>query len=1669
MHALLATCFLVAAPVAAPAPTREDPPLSVFLRGGPKTHGPGQHDHPRFVEEWSRLLAERGCKVQGALEFPSAEALAASDVLVLFAAEGAAIHGDERARLERYLARGGGLVVLHDAVCGDDPHWFKTIAGGAWEHGRSKYHEGEIGLVFADRTHPITKGVANFDFEDEIYWDLHLDPDARVLANAFHTPFDVTPQMWTLERGAQRAFVSLQGHESKSFSHPAWRTLLLRGIAWAGKRDADALVSRAEIAALRYPPGGPLAPERAAEALVLHPDFELALVAAEPLVVNPISLDWDARGRMWVALTPGYPDKQQFSGVPARDEIVILSDADGDGRMDGRTVFAAELDLVTSLVLHGDGVIVAQAPEILWLRDRDGDERTDEREVLFSGFGFADTHAVVSNLRWGLDGWIYATQGYSGNASRHVLGMGGVDHGAIGNGVFRFRPDGSAIEMVSAYGSNTWGLDFAWDGELFFSMANGSHLRHLVVSERELAAGRLSGVESWLDVSDHERVFPLRAHERPPYQQIDFVGAFTGASGACLYTGGAWPAVFEGDFFVCEPTVNLVHHDVLARRGVSFAATKARQAEFLAATDLWFRPVHLRVGPDGALYLLDFYNQAAVHNDTRGPPHGPTNAAVRPDRDHEHGRIWRIQHRAAEPAAVPVLAGVPAAELVGALAHPNGWVRDTARRLLSERGRLEPGSVDALARMALGSFTPAARVNALWALAAAAPGRVGEVVSASLRDPDAGVRKNALRVLGTLDDWSRASALVRPEDLLDERDARVRLSALAVLRNALPESGFDRLVRESSAYTDDWTRSAVLAIAAHRPARFVEAALAAPASSELVRLLRGLGARLARASDLGAAVEVVTALGERGRGSAEAAVALLEELARGLDPAARPWPSPRLDRALIHLLTSPEAEVAIAALPLCARWSQSPKVADARAALGARLTELVGDAEQPLEHRLDALEAVLALPDEPPTTLALAASFLDPLYPLAAQLRVIELLGTRPDAAAMLCARFGRLSQPARERVLAALLARPAASGVLLDALAAGEIRANELGPQGLHRLRNHPDAGLAARAAELLTRLVGGEQADKQALIAELAPRVEQPGDAARGRELFRENCGNCHTAAGVETRGGVGPDLTGMGAHGARALLPFLLDPNRAVEPAYLEYVVETTEGELVDGVIARETPEALLLRNSAGEREIPRARISELRSTGRSPMPTGFESLGADALRDLLTFLAGEWAGYRVLDLRPYGSSSTARGLYDTRHDAKPMRFARHGVVGVAGVPFEILDPARCPEEKNALTLRGGLAEGWESHGYPQALEIPIGAPVFELFALGGIAAWGHPFTASRSPAVKLTWNYADGGREERVLADGTEFADWIGRNDVPGSRWVDVLAPDSLGQVRTFALVPGRAGALVRSIELASFDNHLAPTFFALTARVEKPGGSEAGPREEPSPRPDILVFGGGSSHDFERWFHQADVKTLRTLGGVGGYTVGGYTVVGYTVVGYTVVGYTEAPAELARALASARVLVLCNNQPLADAALRTALFDFVARGGGLVLVHAATWHNWEDWPEFNRELVGGGARSHEAYGEFAVRRVAEHPLTAGIPASFTIQDELYRVEPDLAQPSEVLAVGRSLAGEAEYPVLWTRTHGRGRIVALTLGHDGAAHEHPAYRKLLLNAVSWANQR
>jgi type 1 glutamine amidotransferase len=275
--AALALGFALAAAALVPAlraDTAQPPALRVFLRGGPKTHGPagdGHHDGPSFVKDWKPLLESRGAVVDAALTFPTPDQLAATDVLVMFCANGGDIDPAARPSFDAFLRRGGGIVALHDAVLSRDPQWFKTIIGGAWENRVAKYYEGENTYYYVNTEHPITKGASNFTIEDEVYWDLHLMPDIQVLQATMQpaprgrgaaTPPPTSgigrliPQMWTYEHQLDggrpyRAVVSLLGHNFSTFSSPHVRAVFLRAIAWAARRDADSLATPAEIAALQ--------------------------------------------------------------------------------------------------------------------------------------------------------------------------------------------------------------------------------------------------------------------------------------------------------------------------------------------------------------------------------------------------------------------------------------------------------------------------------------------------------------------------------------------------------------------------------------------------------------------------------------------------------------------------------------------------------------------------------------------------------------------------------------------------------------------------------------------------------------------------------------------------------------------------------------------------------------------------------------------------------------------------------------------------------------------------------------------------------------------------------------------------------------------------------------------------------------------------------------------------------------------------------------------------------------------------------------------------------------------------------------------------------------------------------------------------------------------------
>jgi putative membrane-bound dehydrogenase-like protein len=1673
-------------------------PLRVFIRGGVKTHGPNQHDHPRFVTEWTKLLSGRGMTVTGDLDFPESEQLQRTDVLVIYAADGMKIAGERRRDLEKLLQRGGGLVVLHDGVVSGDQHeWAKSIIGGAWrwpsadlpKEKATKWFESNVGVCWVDQDHPISRGISNFDWQDEIYYDMDLAPDIGVLATSFHNVHIIAPQIWTYEKtlagGAKpyRAFVSLPGHEFDVFNSPQYRTVLLRGIAWAGQRaNVDEFCTKEELTSLLYPPGGPLPATEAMKGFNLHPEFNISLVADENIAEKIMSLEWDARGRLWVVETPEYPGGRDIhkndgkitpwrlrnpNEFPIggkekranRDRISILEDTNGDGVMDKKTVFADGFELATSVVLYKDGAIITQAPDIYFVRDTDGDGKADKVEVLFTGWGTFDTHAVTSNLRWGPDGWIYGSVGYSSGDVTSADGQ--KKFGRISAGLYRFRPDGSALEQIASGACNTWGCEIAPDGEIFFSTATcGQPILHVVLPEKTISRAGVPGVRSANPIMEENKVFPARKETRQPYVQIDWVGAWTAASGATIYDGGAWPTRWQGpswSFFLHEPTVWLMHHEFLDPNGVTYQGRREegrKETHFLTSTDYWFKPIHSRVGPDGALYLVDMYNQIAVHNDTRGPAHGARNAASRPDRDHHFTRVYRIQHKQATALPQFDLNSKTPAKLVAMLDHPNGWVRATANRLLSEgAGR---AVVAAIENQTTTAKTAYGRMQALWVLHNLNLLNPDLLVAAA-SDRDAVVRKNAMRI-GAEQDNSRVEPpieLVR--QMLADPDQRVRVAALLACATLTPNREFaDALVAAWPTLQNQYLETAALAVTVKDPVLYLGAALDAKDPAPLAGMVAQLARQVAQQNSPEAARALVLALTGKSAGVDALKVVALQSLTAQLKTEVKPAKDAALGGALRQLLAADATASAV--LPLVVRWDFVSEVGGAtKPAISKAEARLADKSLSDTERGQIAanLLGVRALdPSIVPAVSAIVGSDASPAF----QKRVIEALGTTSEAAVgqTLLSAMPNLSFDLREAAFGQLIRRSDWSMALVQALAERKFDPTLLGLANLYRLRTHADAAVADRATKVLAELRGPEQQQKDVVITKLLPEVIKAGNAAKGAKVFTENCATCHKFKNEGAE--FAPNLTGMGAHGPEDLIVHIVDPNRVVEPNFYTVSLETKDDLSYDGIVLRENNAVVTLRNQTGEIEIRKDNIQSRRNHTRSLMPEGYEQLGVENLCDLLTFLCADEMRFRILDLTTAFTANSSRGLYQSLEARdESIRFKKWGTLKHRDVPFDAVNPLRMAEGKNVIVLQGGAGL---ARSYPKAVEVKVGLPVTKLHFLGGVAGWGYPGGKSNEPAAKVTVHFAGGATEEIILRNGVEIADYNARTDVPGSEALSDLDKVLNGgkQVRYFVKPLTKRG-LVEKLTLASYGNEVAPTFFGITAEVGD-GGAAAAPGHGSSSVPTgpsfkwgdgikTLIVGGGSSHDFDRWFNKADIKTLNETKGV-------------------TANYTEPTGDLSEVIAGVDVLILSNNKPFTNAATRAAIVQHLQNGKGIVGLHAGLWYNWKDWPEYNRNLIGGGSRGHDKYGEFEVV-VTEptHPLLRGVPAKFTLKDELYYFEPDpQGAPIKVLATAHTQAKNKDYPQVFTVEQAKGRVVGLTLGHDASAHEHAAYIQLLRNAVFWS---
>ena len=967
--------------------------------------------------------------------------------------------------------------------------------------------------------------------------------------------------------------------------------------------------------------GVSLDPDEFIATAALPDDLRLELAASEPAVVDPVGVAFDADGRMFVVEMGGYPMRSE--GSPPQGRVKRLVDADLDGYYETWTLFADGLPYPTSILPWRDGVLVTAPPDVVHLRDPDGDGVADTREVLFTGFPVANTQHNINGLTWGIDNWVYAANG-GNHGSGHPAGAPEAAVSIRGTD-FRFRPDTGQLEPSF---ETTGGHGIAFDAwGRMFGTHNVNHVQHMVFPIGRLRRNPWLVLPTTRDmISDHGRSAQLFqvSDAQTRVNNPDQSGHFSGGSGIAYYGGGALPDAYQGSLFVNDVVVNVVHQDVLTPDGPSFTASRrADGVELLAGRDNWFRPVTVATGPEGALYVVDMHRGVIEHPEWI-PDAVEETLDLRAGDD--KGRIYRIVPREGLPPARPALAaaGIPA--LLDGLEHPNKWWRDTAQRILVERG--DAAAVPPLRYLLGNSRVSLARLHALWTLRGLDALEVGDLRRAVQLGPS-GVRENAAVLAARhLDDPNAADLVTQ---LFGDLDARVRMQAaltLAGVKTKRAREALRRVLEEDAHH--DWTRYAVLAAVDEDHVEMLRALLDRDGDQSrpdrpagLLDAVRHLAA-MAVASGNDADVSTLARLAARpALDDDNERAALLDGLADGLERTdALPAAAARLSGALAPLLDSSDTQVVRASLRVVAAAGVTGLAAVDQAIDRARTRAMDGT----LAVEARAVEIALLGLGRYAQVGETLLTLMEPQAPPALQAEAARAVVGLEDAArgAVTLARWRRYGPAVKEIVLDMLLRNQPFHTLLIEALERGDLAAGELDldfGQRRRLLRRSTD-DVRKRAAAFFT---DHEFGNRQAVVDEWLPQVVgRRGDADRGATHFGNLCSQCHLFRA--TGHPVGPGLDMSFFRGEEDLLTSILDPSAAFAPEYANYLVETVDGELLNGILAAETDATVTLSRANGETDtVPRRRIRELRAEGRSLMPDGLEQgLDADGLADLLAYL-------------------------------------------------------------------------------------------------------------------------------------------------------------------------------------------------------------------------------------------------------------------------------------------------------------------------------------------------------------------------------------------------------------------------------------------------------------
>jgi putative membrane-bound dehydrogenase-like protein len=944
-----------------------------------------------------------------------------------------------------------------------------------------------------------------------------------------------------------------------------------------------------------------LPPVEAAAAMTVPDGFKVTLFAGEPDVHQPIAFTIDDRGRLWVAEAFSYPIRRP--AAEAKDRIVIFEDKDGDGKFDSHKVFAEGLNLVSGIEVGFGGIWVGTAPEFVFIPDKDGDDKADGPPVvLLDGWGYQDTHEMLNTFTWGPDGWLYGCHGVFTHSRIGKPGTPDVKRIPMNAAIWRYHPTKHIFEVFAAGTSNPWGFDFNERGQAFLTSCVIPHLYHVIPGARyERQAGAHFNPFTYDDIktiADHRHY--LGANPHGGNGRSDAAGGGHAHSGAMIYLGDTWPQKYRDTIFMNNIHGARINRDILTPKGSGYVGSHS--PDFLRANDSWSQVLNLKYGPDGNVFMIDWYDGQQCH-------------LTDPKRhDRSNGRIFKVTYGPSKTVNVN-LRSMTDEQLVGLMSHKNAWYSRTARRVLQERG-LKTAAHEGLAKLAFQGENEIVRLNSLWALHST-QGLTSELVLAHLNEGSP--QEIGWKVRLGLEEKKPSTEFLKALTQLARttKSPVVRLEIASALQRISEESRWpiiEALLSHGEDATDInlpyliWYGFEPLAVV--DTSHFLRVALEGQIGMVRDFAIRRVGA-IGTPEAITLLVDAVGSISE-----SKNRIALLNGLNLSLKGRRQVTMPPNWPKVFAKVTHGADRETTSLATALALTFGDD----SAR----SRFRDLILDHSAEIALRRDALTALLKVRD-PELSSALRKLVAQPA--LRAQ-AIRGLAGyDDPQTPATLIGLYPSLSSEERRDLMNTLAARPGYAKELLAAVGSKKIAATELSADVVRQLRNLNDPTVNDQISKYWgsARQTTAERAKRIADTKVMLTRATKVDpDASSGRVVFVKACAQCHSLFGVG--GKVGPDLTGSNRRDLDYVLSNVLDPSALIGKDYLANVIATTDGRVLTGIIKGEDKDAITLVTANETLTIPKGEVEARRPSDASMMPEDLlKPFSETEVRALVTYLA------------------------------------------------------------------------------------------------------------------------------------------------------------------------------------------------------------------------------------------------------------------------------------------------------------------------------------------------------------------------------------------------------------------------------------------------------------